>query len=1033
MIEELLKQAREPQEAPSFVLFEYLGRSRVTNGVEYMCSILAQLLLINDCHSRTLRDIYLRYRKTNALPLAKEAVNLCSDELPSQGNISIVVDALDEVSDKFRSDIVSLLLQLREKLTVKKCKLRILLTSFADVTIGINVTGAQHLEIRAHDEDLRSYIHSRLNQDPNLHELTSGDDEFVKEFTDSLILKSNGMFLLSHLHLNLLEKQEFLNKRDLKKFARDMKSATDAAYEELWLQILKQDARRKSIGIEVIMWLCFAQDRLHIKTLQWAVALSEGVRTYARSLSTEWLTMTEDDLIHAPFLTASCMGLVRIEKSSQIVSFAHPTAQETLPKYLEDRYRLDQHFRMAMICLRQFQIVQRQLRNCNDNKIADFVLQHPLLRYALEHFGYHAVRAPERRLLGQVRACFSHPHDLRTVCALFTEHRLTLRQIPTEARAVVEALNKPRLLHLMAGLSLPRIVKRLIWDASMPKWCPGFLTGTVQLAMDFLFWFNVLLPIPDDMLKICALDCQDRSPLYWAVLGDHRDMISPLVHLGFPVVSKMVLWALGQQYPGHKLHMRVGVTSEFGVQIGCDIIQLDPTTLTLDGMYLRPTLASTTCVKALIDSCSASDLKEYGPKMLEAAASKRLHDVVAHLLSKGVKHPSPATALQGIHNFITFYQSTLLSEKDIIIGPRIRVDADNWVSAKSLLTAATDDYAWMSGLFPTDLVDSCTEEGVPALCLAAEQGLLEVVDHLLGHGASVDVQDLDYWTPLMWAVVLPRYRKNILRKCQIRTRGRVFLGATVEIRGKFPEDDQTWQETPDPLADRKVEIARRLLDRGADINARDRLDRSVFDIAQHDCISGMLELLHSRATDTDLYPPSAMKKTDYRTWVYINESGFDRGQLVIEFAPVSGTVDEVVVRGRAAQSQAPGIVHLSGENWRKKLPPSLLRALVRIIHVQIEGCEFRRCREIVQGMLINFVDEFTPEERQLPGEELTAQSIRGETFASLVDENDRKPQSGKSMRAIRREDSFGTNSSLIFMGCLLTVFLACAFVRYRFW
>ena len=126
----------------------------------FMGALLKQLTQASRDLSSGIRSIYDR-REDARRPDFRELAGAFHTELKRYSKTFIVIDALDEVSES--ADIRTMLL-----MELQSCPVNLLVTSRHDPTTERQFSEAQRCEIRATDEDIRSYISARIGHETRL-------------------------------------------------------------------------------------------------------------------------------------------------------------------------------------------------------------------------------------------------------------------------------------------------------------------------------------------------------------------------------------------------------------------------------------------------------------------------------------------------------------------------------------------------------------------------------------------------------------------------------------------------------------------------------------------------------------------------------------------------------------------------------------------------------------------------------------------------------------------------------------------------
>ena len=151
----------------------------------------------------TLSDDVLGLYHDHALkgsrPTINELSNLLYSEIGRLSEVFILVDAMDEcsVNDYTREELLTILQRLLGMPNV-----RLMITSRPVASVETHLQGMTYLEIRAADEDIRTYIENRLPKERRLIPYVRGDDAFRVSIVDTIIAKAQGMYVmrLKNLH-----------------------------------------------------------------------------------------------------------------------------------------------------------------------------------------------------------------------------------------------------------------------------------------------------------------------------------------------------------------------------------------------------------------------------------------------------------------------------------------------------------------------------------------------------------------------------------------------------------------------------------------------------------------------------------------------------------------------------------------------------------------------------------------------------------------------------------------------------------------
>jgi ankyrin repeat protein len=236
--------------------------------------------------------------------------------------------------------------------------------------------------------------------------------------------------------------------------------------------------------------------------------------------------------------------------------------------------------------------------------------------------------------------------------------------------------------------------------------------------------------------------------------------------------------------------------------------------------------------------------------------------------------------------------------------------------------------AFISG--DSTLMNASDEAGNTPLHLAAWRGRQNVAEYMLSLGAEVNAANSERETPLHWAAL----------------RNDDDLVALLLWHGADTEVHESYGRTPLLLVAREtgeVDMARRLLDAGADVNAEDRFGDTALGLAAWRGFGDLVDLLLDRGASIPADPESAERLVHdatrrglVRLFRYLADRGADLGMpnenggSLLHSASAGGSVEiaELLlargldVNGRDRYGRTP--LHYASENGRTQVVRSLL-------------------------------------------------------------------------------------------------------------
>ena len=155
--------------------------------VNLIASLLKQLLQQHGVVSDDLKSLYRRHLNKETRPTLDEMFNMLQSEMNRYTQVFVVVDALDEcpVENRVRRDLLSKLNALQASHSVS-----LMATSRIIPDIMQEFQTSLHLEIRASEEDVRSYLDEQMFRLAHCVKRNNDLQEAVKE---NIVKAVNGM------------------------------------------------------------------------------------------------------------------------------------------------------------------------------------------------------------------------------------------------------------------------------------------------------------------------------------------------------------------------------------------------------------------------------------------------------------------------------------------------------------------------------------------------------------------------------------------------------------------------------------------------------------------------------------------------------------------------------------------------------------------------------------------------------------------------------------------------------------------------
>ncbi|KAJ7582149.1 ankyrin repeat-containing domain protein [Mycena floridula] len=375
VIDHLQRECLRPDVGVAYIFFRYNEAN--TQDIRALVASILRQLLIGDTIPDWLVPLYNSFQAGH--PLGQDLdtlVNALDSQIHSYSDVYLVMDAFDECSEDIREDFLSTFRPLTDS-----NRLRILVTSRPLLSIEGQFKGDQRINVRAHDNDVRTHILHQIRKHKRLEKLVKGDQTgFEDEIMGQIIEKAAGMFLLVHLHLESVKNKP--NRQELRKALAKLPDKIYISYDETMHRINSQEESSAQLANQVFKWLVYAKRPLSMLELRHALAISLE--------STE---MDPDAITSTEILIEICGGLVITEKNSfgeeGFPRLIHYTTKEYFERKAESLFP-DGQLGLATACLRYLCF---DTLNSKGNRITRYPHPdkepHVLVLYAAEHWGDH--------------------------------------------------------------------------------------------------------------------------------------------------------------------------------------------------------------------------------------------------------------------------------------------------------------------------------------------------------------------------------------------------------------------------------------------------------------------------------------------------------------------------------------------------------------------------------------------------------------------------------------------------------------------
>ena len=185
VIDYLQRQTSSEGQTAVLCLFCNFNSQANQTAHKFMSALLKQLVRASRTLPSGVKRIYDKRKNVRELEF-KVLADAFRTEIENYHKIFIVIDALDEVSES--ADIRTMLLK-----ELRSCPVNLLVTSRHDPTIRKQFSEAQHYEIHATDEDIRSYVSGRMALENRLSRLIRSVPSLKDDIPARVVGSAKGM------------------------------------------------------------------------------------------------------------------------------------------------------------------------------------------------------------------------------------------------------------------------------------------------------------------------------------------------------------------------------------------------------------------------------------------------------------------------------------------------------------------------------------------------------------------------------------------------------------------------------------------------------------------------------------------------------------------------------------------------------------------------------------------------------------------------------------------------------------------------
>ncbi|KAK8092127.1 uncharacterized protein PG998_015140 [Apiospora kogelbergensis] len=281
----------------------------------------------------------------------------------------VFVDALDECPEETRESFVRLLLGL-------KSYIRLFLTSRENVDLEATLGKLRSIEIVPDSADVRRFLEFHVDTSSRLSRFLKAKPELRQEIIDTVHEKTDGMFLLASVHIDLIRQQTSI--KNIRMALRILPKGIEEYYEQAVMRIEAQSEEDIALAKKALSFIFCSKRTLSSTELLDAVSIEEGSSD-----------IDEESRHHLEILIGICAGLITIDRNTNAIGFIHYTLQEYLQSH-RSGLLANPDYEMLKACLSYLSFDVFDEGPCTSPESLELRLeQYRFFGYASQNWGSH--------------------------------------------------------------------------------------------------------------------------------------------------------------------------------------------------------------------------------------------------------------------------------------------------------------------------------------------------------------------------------------------------------------------------------------------------------------------------------------------------------------------------------------------------------------------------------------------------------------------------------------------------------------------
>ncbi|KAL4786881.1 ankyrin repeat-containing domain protein [Aspergillus varians] len=594
---------------------------------------------------------------------------------------------------------------------------------------------ARVIPIAAVEEDLTTYVRWRTSASDFLQQCVEVKEGLMDKILTTVVKSNGGMFLLAKFNMDTLDSK--LNIKQLMLALKTLPQELDGTYADAMLRITELPPSTRAMVLEFLRWVVFAEQPLHEKAIEHALAVSEGD-----------VDIDDDDIIRARTLASKCAGLVQFDESD-CLRLVHYSAEGFFEQN-RDHWFPQGNIQVTSSCLTYLRFDAFRAGACTGpSEAVDFekrVEKYPFLRYASINWGKHLLATSDDNLFNRALGLLTDPDCLSTITQ-------ALWYLEDQQQSISWSAKDGSAIHLAAHYNLNRLVEELLARGYDPNITD--INGSTPLALAVRHAnINIVTALIRAGASVNPVDNKGRAPLHWAIWHSRFEVFKLL--LDQTAIDVNISDARWSHYTPLMVAASSGYTDYMELLLAAEGIDVNKQCKSPDGgtaLTLAARQGATDAVKLLLahPSIEINHSDASGTTALNHAAQGGYYGLVEVLLDKGADTEVRQKGSDGtaIMRAIDDGKTSIVQ---LLINRGANVHHTDVFDRGTLQSAAVNRRADIIRILlahdPTLDVNRRDAHGETTMHDIARMGDIETADLLLEHGGDPTIKDNYGRTPI---------------------------------------------------------------------------------------------------------------------------------------------------------------------------------------------------------------------------------------------------------------------------------------------